>query len=356
MITRLVEKRSKKTGLPPGTLIHVGERKTETTAITLVDYDGGRLEERRLAGIEECFPYRDRDSVTWIDISGVHEVAVLEKLGQHFGIHPLVLEDIMNTGQRPKMEETADHLFVVVKMLSPAGKPAEIEIEQLSLLVGRTFVISFQEREGDGFEPVRERIRVARGKIRTMGADYLAYTLLDAVVDGYFPMFEAIGEHLEDIEGELLGQPSAATSLRIHGVKREMIFLRRAIWPLREVAARLERSETELIQKTTRLYLRDLYDHVLLSIEAVETSREMASGLLDAYLSSVSNRLNDVMRVLTVIATIFIPLTFITGVFGMNFRSMPELSWPWAYPWAFWLLILAVAGLLVGYFRHRDWL
>ncbi|MEJ2032076.1 MAG: magnesium/cobalt transporter CorA [Deltaproteobacteria bacterium] len=356
MISRLITKRSGKTGLPPGTLIHVGERKAVTTTITLMDYDESRLEERRLTAIEESFPYRDRPSVTWINVSGVHEVAVLEKLGQHFGIHPLVLEDIMNTGHRPKLEDMGEYLFLVVKMLYSGKNPAELEIEQLSMLVGRTFVISFREGDGEGFAQVRERIRAAHGKIRTAGADYLAYALLDAVVDGYFPIFEVIGEHLEDIEEELLAFPSEETSRRIHALKREMIFLRRVIWPLREVVARLERSESGLIQPSTLFYLRDVYDHVLLSIETVETSREMSSGLLDVYLSSVSNRLNDVMRVLTVIATIFIPLTFITGVFGMNFHHMPELSWPWAYPWAFWGIIILLAGLLIGYFRHRQWL
>jgi len=260
-------------------------------------------------------------------LDGIHQLDNIEKIGEHFKIHPLVLEDIMNTGQRPKMEDFNDYLFIVLKMLSYDEEENETKTEQVSLILSSKFVISFQESEGDVFDPVRERIRSDRGRIRKMGVDYLAYSLIDAIVDNYFMVLEKIGEKIEDIEDELVKNPTPEVLHTIHRLKRELIFLRKSVWPLREVISRLERWESPLIDKSIDIYLRDVYDHTIQVIDALETFRDMLSGMLDIYLSSLSNRMNEVMKVLTIIATIFIPLTLISSIYEMNFKYMPELDW-----------------------------
>jgi len=293
--------------------------------------------------------------VTWINVDGIHQVEILERLGEYFGLHPLVVEDILNTDQRPKVEDFGDYIFIVLKMFYYDDSADEIVTEQISLTLGPTLVISFQEREGDVFNPIRERIRSEKGRIRKMGADYLAYVLVDSIVDSYFIILEKLGEKIEDLEEELVTDPRPETLQTIHNLKREMIFLRKSVWPLREVVSGLERGESPLIQESTGIYLRDVYDHTIQVIDTVETIRDMLSGMLDIYLSSVSNRMNEVMKVLTIIATIFIPLTLIAGIYGMNFRYMPELEWPWAYP-MLWLIMLAIGVLMLIYFRRKRWL
>jgi len=348
------KKRSEKGGLPPGTLVYVGEKKVEKAIITVFNYDSERYEEKELKSIEECFPYKDRPNVTWINIGGIHQAEMMEKIANHFGIHSLVMEDILNTGQRPKMDDMDDYVYVVLKMLNYNEEDDEIDAEQISIILGQNFVISFQEKERDVFEPIRERIRKNKGRIRKKGADYLAYTLLDSVVDIYFTILEKIGERIEFLEEELVENPSTQTLQEIHGLKREMIFLRKSIWPLREVISGLERGESSLIKETTVIYLRDVYDHTIQVIDTVETFRDMLSGILDVYLSSISNKMNEVMKVLTIIATIFIPLTFLAGVYGMNFRYMPELEWRWGYFTA--LFLMAVIGIgMVIYVRKKKW-
>jgi magnesium transporter len=352
---KIFKKRSEKGGLPPGTLVYVGEKKVEKVTITVFDYDRERYEEKELKYITECFPYRDRPSVTWINIAGIHQVDMMEKMGNHFGIHPLVIEDILNTAQRPKMDDMDDYLFFVLKMLNYKEGDDEIDAEQISIILGQNVVLSFQERAGDVFEPIRERIRKNKGRIRRMGADYLAYTLVDSIVDTYFTILEKIGERIEFLDEELIENPSAQTLQEIHRLKRGMIFLRKSIWPLREVISELERGESSLIKETTGIYLRDVYDHTIQIIDTVETSRDMISGILDVYLSSISNKMNEVMKVLTIIATIFIPLTFLAGLYGMNFEYMPELKWQLGYFAV--LLLMAIIGIgLVGYFRKKKWL
>jgi len=348
-------KRSAKIGLPPGTLIHIGERKTEKVRINILDYDEAQFEEEEAKTIEESFPFKDKPTVTWIDIEGIHQVEIIEKLGSHFGLHPLLLEDILNTDQRPKMEDYGDYIFIVLKMLYLGEANNEIEAEQVSLILGSNFVISFQEREGDAFDPVRDRIRNAKGRIRKAGADYLAYTLLDAIVDNYFIILESLGETIEETEEQLATNPNPETLQLIHALKKEMIFLRKSIWPLREVISGLERCESSLIHESTGAYLRDVYDHTIQIIDTVESFRDMISGMLDIYLSSISNKMNEVMKVLTIFASIFIPLTFVAGVYGMNFSFMPELKWQWGY---FGILgVMALVGIsLVVYFKRRKWL
>ncbi|KPJ64468.1 MAG: magnesium transporter [Syntrophobacter sp. DG_60] len=353
---KFIKRTSKKIGLPPGALIYIGEKKVEKAKITIIDYDEAQFHEKEAKTIEECFPFKDKPTVTWINIDGIHEVEIIEKLGKHFNIHPLILEDIVHTGQRPKMEDFGDYIFVVLKMLYYNEKDDEIKAEQVSLILGLNFVISFQETEGDVFNPIRERIRNGKGRITKKGADYLGYALMDAVVDHYFIILEKIGEKIEDMEEELVTNPTPETLQAIHNLKREMIFLRKSVWPLREMISGLERAESSLIQESTRIYLRDVYDHTIQVIDTIESFRDMVYGMLDTYLSSISNRMNEVMKVLTIIATIFIPLTFIAGVYGMNFAYMPELKWHWFYPKVFWLVMVAIIGFMAFYFKRKKWL
>jgi len=351
---RLIKKTSKKTGLPPGALVHIGEKRVEEVKITIIDYDETHFQEKEAKTIEECLALKDKPAAMWINVDGLHKVEILEQLGDCLGVHPLVLEDILNTGQRPKIEDFGDYIFVVLKMLYD-DKSNGIATEQISLILGPNFVVSFQEREGDVFNPIRERIRRGRGRIRKMGADYLAYTLLDSIVDSYFIVLEKLGEKIEILEEELVTNPTTETLQTIHDLRTEMVFLRKSVWPLREIISGLERGESALIQESTGIYLKDVYDHTIQVIDTVETFRDMVSGMLDIYLSSVSNRMNEVMKVLTIIATIFIPLTFIAGIYGMNFQYMPELGWRWGYPMV-WLIMLAIGALMLVYFRRKRWL
>jgi len=347
--------RAKRPGLPPGTLVYTGERKAEKVKISFIDYDETQFKEKEVKTIEECFPFKDTPTVTWINIDGVHEVDIIEKMGKHFDLHPLIMEDIVNTEQRPKMEDSGSYIYIVLRMLSYDEKDKEIKSEQVSLVLGSNFVISLQESEGDVFKPVRERIRKGKGRIRKMGSDYLAYALLDAIVDNYFVVLEKLGEVIEDIEDELVRKPTPETLQIIHNLKREAISLRKSVWPLREVVSSLERAETPLIHESTKIYLRDVYDHTIQVIDTIESLRDMVSGMLDIYLSSISNRMNEVMKVLTIFAAIFIPLTFIAGVYGMNFAFMPELAWRWGYPVVLTVMVL-VAVVLLFYFRRKKWL
>jgi len=354
-MSRFVKGRSRKSGLPPGSLIHIGELKAERTRITIIDYSEERFQETEAKTVEECFPFKESPTVTWINIDGVHEPDIVEKIGNHFDLHPLILEDILNTGQRPKLEDLGSYLFIVLKMLYYDETENKLTSEQVSLVLGANFVISFQEKEGDVFDPVRERIRKAKGLIRKNGADYLAYALIDAVVDNYFVVLEKLGEIVEDMETELIADPTSRTMQVIHVLKREMIHLRKSVWPLREVISGLERCESPLIKKKTGMFLRDVYDHTIQVIDTVESYRDMVSGMLDTYLSSMSNRMNEVMKVLTIFASIFIPLTFIAGIYGMNFQYMPELNWRWAY-FGVLTAMSAVGLLMVFYFRRKRWL
>ena len=350
----LFKKVSKKAGLPPGTLVHIGEKKVKRIRISVIDFDEDNVQEKVIKRVEDCFPYREKAGVSWINVDGLHDVMTIEKLGEHFKLHPLLLEDILNTSQRPKTEDYEDYFFFVVKMLYPDDKN-EIESEQISIVLGPRYVLSFQERIGDVFNPIRERILQGKGRIRKMGSDYLTYALLDSIVDNYYLVLEKIGERIEVIEEKLLKESPPETLKEIHGLRRELIMLRRAIWPLREVVNGFSRSESPLVKKETVLYLRDLYDHTIQVMDTIETYRDMITGMLDLYLSTVSNRMNEVMKVLTIIATIFIPLTFIAGIYGMNFRHMPELDWWWGYPLILLVMMTATITMLL-YFRRKRWI
>jgi len=352
---RFIKKQLRKAGASPGTLIHIGEQKVDETQMTLIDYDEEHLQERVLDGIEEAFPLKDLPTVTWINIDGLHQLDIIEKVGRHFNIHPLVLEDIVNTGQRPKTEEFEDLIFVVLKMLHYDENLEKITSEQFSLVLGPNFLISFQEIQGDVFRTVRERIRKPKTRIRKAGCDYLAYALIDAIVDHYFLILEKLGENIEALEEDLLENPSPETLQTLHEMKREMIYLRKQIWPIRELINSLVKGESSLINESTRLFFRDIYDHTIQIIDTIESYRDILSGMLDIYLSTLSNKMNEVMKVLTIIATIFIPITFVAGIYGMNFKFMPELEWRWGYVMV-WAIIVVVVGIMISYFKKKKWL
>ncbi len=352
---RLIKKGRKKLGLSPGTLIHVGDRKIEKAKISLMNYDEKQLLEKKLTSIEDAFPYKDTPPVTWINVDGLHEVDLIEKFGLHFDIHPLTLEDIMNTGHRPKAEDFENYEYIVFKMLTFDEDKNNITAEQVSLILGHHYLISFQETEGDVFDFVRERIRKAKGRIRKSGCDYLAYALIDAIVDHYFLVLEKIGEKIELAEVDLLGDTQPETLQSIHHYKREMLFLRKQVWPLRDILNILMKEDVSLIRETTQIFIRDLYDHTIQIIDTIESLRDVLSGMQDLYLSAVSNRMNEVMKVLTIMATIFIPLSFIAGIYGMNFDYMPELKWHWAYP-VLWIVLITIFLFMIFWFKRKKWL
>lgn len=343
---------SRKIGSSPGSLVHVGERKAEKARITLIEYDPDGVQQREFDTVAECLAARSEATVSWINVDGLHDTRVMEELGEAYSIHALTLEDILNTSQRSKIEDFESHLFVVLRMLT---QKEETHDEQLSLILGRGFVLSFQESRGDVFDPVRARIHHGRGRIRNRNADYLAYALIDAVVDNYFLVLEKLGDDIEHLSDALVADPKPELIEQVHEIRTKMLGLRRWVWPLRDVLSRLERMESGLVESGTSIFIRDVYDHTIQVIDVVETYREMSAGLVDLYLSSASNKMNEVMKVLTVMASIFIPLTFIAGIYGMNFEYMPELRLKWGYFLA--LLIMAAIGLgMLAYFRRRNWL
>ncbi len=348
------KKSSKKAGLSPGTLLHVGERKVDDVKISIMDYAEGHLHETLVDTIEACAQFMETDSITWINISGIHDIDMIQKLGSCFSLHPLVLEDVLNTEQRPKMDDFDVYLFLCLKMVYPDAGYQTIHYEQISLIIGPSYVISLQEVEKDVFDAVRERIRHAKGRIRKKGSDYLAYALIDLVVDHYFKILEELGEKIEILQDEVIENPEPSSLAVIQNLKKELLFLRKSIWPLREIVNTLTRGESDLIREDTVIYLRDVYDHTIQIIDTIETFRDMLSGTLDIYLSNMSNRMNEVMKVLTIMATIFIPMTFIAGIYGMNFKYMPELEWAWSYP-ILLLLLLGMFLVMIFWFKRKKW-
>ena len=360
-MARRLSRQSKKTGLKPGSVVYVGKERTEKADIDIIDYTESEHHEKRSTNVEDCFPFKDSPTVTWINIDGIHEPELVERIGQHFGIHPLVLEDIVNTGHRPKMEDAAEYIFVVLKMLYYGRDNDDLTAEQVSVLLGKNWVITFQETGEDVFGAVRQRIEQTVPRVRLMNPDFLAYSLLDAVVDHYFVVLEKIGDEIEALEDEISENPKMESLETIRHLKRQLILLRKVVWPLREVIGGLERTESGLINESTGPYVRDLYEHTIQVIDTVETYRDMVSGLLDLYHTGVSNRMNEIMKVLTIFATIFIPLGFLAGVYGMNFNTssspynMPELGFRFGYI-MFWVVVAVVAGGLLWFFRRKKWL
>jgi len=348
-------KRSRKAGLPPGSLVHIGTERTEKTRITVVDYAEDHFEEREIQSVDELAPYCGKSTVTWIDVVGIHEPHVIEKIGCQFNIHPLLMEDIMNTTQRPKIDDLGKYICLIIKLITFDEKAMELRVEQLSLVFNDDFVLSFQESESGIFKPLRERIRNGLGRIRKMGTDYLTYTLMDAVVDHYFVVMESMGEKIDSLEDEVVANPKRETLRGVQQLRNEILLVRRSVWPLREVVSLLERAESPLVDKTTAIYFRDVYEHTIQVMDTVDTYRDILSGMFDIYLSSISNRLNEVMKVLTIIATIFMPLTFIVGLYGMNFDFMPGLRWEYGF-WVVCAVMLLISGSMFLYFRKRKWI
>ena len=351
---RFARKRSHKTGLAPGSLVYTGEA-NEAVTVSLLSYDEKRCETFEDLSLDEALARENPAQVDWININGLHRLDIIERVGEHFGLHPLTREDLVSTGQRPKIEFFDAYVYIVLRMLSLEPTSKELRDEQVSLILGPGYVVSFQERDdGDLFDPIRARIKGAKGRVRKFGADYLVYALMDIVVDNYFVILERFGELLEELEEEVIDAPTPEVLARINAYKREMLFLRKSVWPLREVLSTLHREESSLFSSVVLTYFRDVYDHTVGVIDTVETFRDILTGLLEVYLSSVSNRMNEVMKVLTIIATIFIPLTFVVGVYGMNFAYMPELGWRWGYPAVWGVMILITVGLIV-YFKRKGW-
>jgi magnesium transporter len=345
-----------KAGLPPGTLVATAEPSQSphpAVAITRILYDAAGYDEREVSSIEEAFPAPGEQRTLWIDVDGVHDVGILERIGRHFGLHPLLLEDVAHTDQRPKLESYGDHLFMDLNVLHLHEGSDEINAEQISLVLGGNWLLSFNEGPQPWARVLRDRLKADKAHCRKGGPDYLAYSILDAVVDDYYKVLERIGDRIEDLEEELMGSPTPQTLHAVYTLKREVINLRKSVWPLRELIGGLQR-ERDLVRESTGVYLRDLYDHAVQVLDTVETYRDLLAGMLDIYLSSVSNKMNEVMKVLTVIATIFIPLTFVAGIYGMNFEFMPELKWRYGYLF-FWGIIVAVGAGMLAYFRRKKW-
>lgn len=353
MLQRLFRK-SSKIGLPPGSLVYVGEKKLEQTTINIINYNQDNYSEKEIASIKEYYSEKKPLGVTWFNVEGLQRIEKIEEIGKTLNLHPLIMEDILNTQQRPKIDDYGEYIAITLRMLHRL-KEGSIQSEQVSIVLGPDFVVSFQEDSDDVFNPIRDRIRSSRGMIRRMDADYLAYALIDTVVDNYFTVLEKLGDSLELLEEDLIENPVSETLQSLHSMKRDMVYLRKYIWPLRDIVSRLERSGTKLVKDTTNIYLRDLYDHTIQVIETIETYRDLLSGMMDLYLSSLSNKMNEVMKMLTIIGTIFIPLTFLTGIYGMNFKHMPELEYVWGYP-ALLVSMLIISIIMVSYFKRKEWL
>ncbi len=347
---------SGKSGLPPGALIHVGDVLETVTSISIIGYSKEHFAEQKIQSIDEILKYKESDGVTWVIVEGLTNVDIIERIGTLFGIHQLVLEDILNTHQRPKFEDYGDYLYIVLKCLIIEDEQFAVGYEQISLLVLDNFVFLFKEKKDTLFHALEHRVRTSKGKLRGLGTDYLTYEILDYIVDQNFVLIDSLDDVITSLEDGLLeSEPTEDLLYKLQRLKRELISIRRYISPIRELLAGMLRSESKLINDNTHLYLRDVSDHTIRVIELIESYREILTSLLDIYVSSVSNRMNEVMKVLTVFASIFIPLTFLTGIYGMNFDYMPELKWKWAYP-LLWVVFITIPVVLLVYFKRKKWL
>ncbi len=351
---KLVKSRLRTVGMPPGTLIHIGDKKREKTLLTLIDYDEDSLDQKQIdINTLQELPSLE-NGIRWLNVEGLTEVEVLEAVGTVFKLHPLILEDILNTDQRPKVEVSDEYVYISAKMLLFNAETDEIDIDQVSFVLGKNYVVSISEKDTDVFEPVVKRLQQGMSRFRKLGADYLVYSLLDIIVDNYFTVLEKFGDKVEYVEDEMVGRSQSYTLQTIHKLRRQLLFFHKAIWPLREILSFLQRGECLLVKETTEIYLRDLYEHVVQVMDTTETIRDILSGLMDIYLSSTSNRMNEIMKVLTIISTVFMPLSFIVGVYGMNISNMPELQWPWMYP-VLWLVMIGISTSMLIFFKRKKW-
>lgn len=354
-LRKLFRPKKKAAGLPPGTAVYTGDNtQKDKVVINLLDYNGNLVNEREITDPNECRTYVNNDTISWIDVEGIHDVAMVQKISESVNLHPLVIEDILNVDQRAKMEEFDGYIYLVLKMFH-LKQNDEIVPEQVSIILSKNYVVTFQEGiEGDTFQEIRTRIRSNKGIINKMTSDYLVYSIIDSIIDSYFTILEVFGDRIEKLEEELVNNPEKRTLTDIYRIKREMLYIRKSVWPLREAISRLERGESELVTRNTHLYLRDVYDHTINVLDTIETYRDMLSGMIDIYLSSISNRLNETMKYLALISTIFIPMTFIASIYGMNFDFMPELKWIGGYPFALGVMGLVGLSFLI-YFKLKKW-
>jgi magnesium transporter len=347
---------SDKVGFPPGSIVHVGNIHQENTKLSLIHYSPDNIEECEVESLEQILDYRKNGTVTWVIIEGLNDADMVGRIGALFDIHPLVLEDILTTHQRPKFEEYDHYLYIVIKSLIPSSEEFSVQTEQISLLVLEGLVFAFKEKSDDLFSPVKQRIYTSKGHFRSMGSDYLTYAILDIIVDNLFILVDSLDETTLSLEDNLISEePTRAILVTIQKLKRELIHIRKYVSPLRELMAGMMRSDSELIHEKTQIYLRDVSDHSIRIIESIESYQNILAGLLDIYISSISNKMNEIMKVLTVFASIFIPLTFIAGIYGMNFTDMPELHWKWGYP-AIWVVFITITVVLLAYFKKKKWL
>lgn len=347
---------SEKAGLPPGSMVHVGEAPHHETRISVLDYSKNTIDEAQINALEELEKYRDRDTITWVNVEGLNDAGLIGEMGAMFDIHPLVIEDILNTHQRAKFEEYDHYLFIVIKSLLTQTGTFNVQAEQVSILILNNFVFTFKEKHDALLTPVEQRIKTSKGRFRSLGADYLAYAILDIIIDNLFVLVDYLDDETGILEDRLVAkEPKRETLHSIQRLKRDLIHIRRNVSPIRELLAAMLRSESPLISDKTGIYLRDVLDHAVRIVESIESYRDILSSLLEIYVSSISNKMNEIMMVLTVFASIFIPLTFLTGIYGMNFEFMPELKWRWAYP-ALWLAFIAIPVVLLLYFRKKKWL
>lgn len=346
--------KAKKIGLSPGTLVHVGDQKVDRPGFSFFDYDPGQVEFDMDVSLEQCIRLKDTSSVSWVNLNGIHDLSLMESIRQGFGIHPLAMEDILNTNHRPKFENCGDYNLVILKMLSFSEELNQIVTEQVSFIQFDTCVLSFQERPGDVFEGVRARLKKGNGRIRHRKTDYLLYALIDSLVDSYFHVLEKINLRLAALEDELTENSSKSSMYQLHHFRRELNSLRNSIWPLRDVVSAMRGEDNAMLQEETAIFMRDVYDHTLQIMDSIDAFRDDVVAMLELYLSNVSQRMNEVMQVLTIMASLFIPLTFIAGVYGMNFENMPELKLSWGYP-AVWLIMLACTAGMLAYFKRKKW-
>ena len=354
-MARFLRERGLSRGQVPGEMVFVGEKKVESTTINLIDYDHANLTEKDLEDLRDSIHYKNTDTVTWFNICGLHDTELIREIGNSFGLHTLVMEDIVNTGQRPKMEDYDDYLFFGIKMMHYDESKGQILSEQLSMILGETFLFTFQERPGDVFDPIRDRIRKQKGRIRSVGIDYLAYVLLDTIVDNYIFIIERLGEKIEVLETEILDNPTQNVLLKINDYKREINYFRKSVSPAREFMLHLSRLDSGFIRPATGPFLKDLLDHANQAMEVIDTYREMLSDHLNIYNTGINNRLNEIMKVLTIFSAIFIPITFIAGVYGTNFRVLPELHYRYSY-FIMWGVFLVISLTMLRFFKRRNWM
>jgi len=348
------KRRTKKTGLPPGTLVHIGEQSIEPVQMQVIDYNAEECTVHIINSVEEIYHFKDSENISWINIDGVHNTEIIEKIGEHFNIHSLTLEDIVSTGQRPKVDDYDNYLYIVFKMFTFDKSSVEIKSEQVSLIVSERFLLTFQETHGDIFDNVRNRLKLNKGRLRKMGTDYLAYSIIDTVVDHYYVVIENLGERLEQIVVQLYEIPKTKYLKDTQDLKREILFLRKSIIPLHEVIEMMRKGESDLISENTKLYLNDLHDHIMQIIDTTDLYLEMITHQSEVYFEHVNLQVNEIMKVLTIMASIAIPMTVIASIYGMNFKHFPELEWKWGYPMV-WGVMIFISVVLLAYFKKRKW-